>query len=225
MEDEDSFHNTISENTIMNNNVYGIYTNCYSPNGNIANRIYHNNFINNIKQVYVKHYNDWDDGYPSGGNYWSDYDEPGEGAYDNYHGPDQDLPGSDGIADEPYYIGDRYPLMEPYTGGDTTSPNLEIIEPKNALYIMNIKIRPYLLNFRKPLIIGKIDIEVNATDNKSGIDRVEFYIDDELIYTDTSEPYSWTWEECMFFRHIIKVIAYDIAENSAMDEIQVWKFF
>ncbi|RLE39908.1 hypothetical protein DRZ77_03375, partial [Candidatus Woesearchaeota archaeon] len=43
------------------------------------------------------------------GNYWSDFDEPSEGAYDN---------NSDGIVDSPYYIPggsnvDRYPLMHP----------------------------------------------------------------------------------------------------------------
>ena len=50
---------------------------------------------------------------PSGGNYWSDY----AGA-DVKSGPNQDLPGSDGIGDTPYIIDvnntDRYPLMNPY---------------------------------------------------------------------------------------------------------------
>jgi hypothetical protein len=48
--------------------------------------------------------NAWDDGYPSCGNYWSDYN-------------DTDLNG-DGIGDTPYIIDtnntDRYPLMSPY---------------------------------------------------------------------------------------------------------------
>lgn len=45
----------------------------------------------------------WDDGYPSGGNYWSDYD-----------GVDLD---NDGIGDTPYWVTgfakDDYPLMKP----------------------------------------------------------------------------------------------------------------
>ncbi|HEV8595196.1 MAG TPA: right-handed parallel beta-helix repeat-containing protein, partial [Thermoplasmata archaeon] len=53
--------------------------------------------------------NVWDDGYPSGGNYWSEY--VGE---DRFRGPNQNLPGSDGIGDTPYRIDadsvDRYPL-------------------------------------------------------------------------------------------------------------------
>ncbi|MFQ6084384.1 MAG: PKD domain-containing protein, partial [Candidatus Aminicenantia bacterium] len=48
-------------------------------------------------------------GYPSGGNYWSDYI-----GIDLYSGPNQDQPGSDGIGDAPYtfYGGqDNYPFM------------------------------------------------------------------------------------------------------------------
>ena len=52
---------------------------------------------------------------------------------------------------------------------------------------------------------------------------MEFYIDDELKETDTTEPYSWIWNEITPFRfmHTIKVIACDRAENSATDEIPV----
>jgi len=53
--------------------------------------------------------NRWDDGYPGGGNYWSDY-----GGVDVMSGPNQDQAGSDGIGDTPYVIDpsslDRYPI-------------------------------------------------------------------------------------------------------------------
>jgi len=75
--------------------------------------IYHNNFINNTIQVYVEqsdHSNFWDVDYPEGGNYWSDYS-----GLDDFTGPDQDQPGSDGIGDTHYLIDidnvDEYPLM------------------------------------------------------------------------------------------------------------------
>jgi parallel beta-helix repeat protein len=62
-------NNSIYENHITNN-VHGIWLS-YSSN----NKIYHNNFIDNIDQASVTagYTNVWDDGFPSGGNYWSDH--------------------------------------------------------------------------------------------------------------------------------------------------------
>jgi parallel beta-helix repeat protein len=80
------------------------------------NTIYHNNFINNTVQVVStpEYKNFWDDGYPSGGNYWSDYNDT-----DLYSGPYQNETGSDGVGDVRYVIDennqDNYPLMSPWT--------------------------------------------------------------------------------------------------------------
>jgi len=71
------------------------------------------------------------------------------------------------------------------TEDDEEPPMLGMIKPENALYIRNKKI----MSLRKPLIIGSIDIQVNATDVQSGIREVEFYIDNELKATVMSEPY------------------------------------
>jgi hypothetical protein len=79
------------------------------------NKIYHNNFVDNTNQIYIldPKGNTWNNGYPSGGNYWSDYTD-----VDCFSGPGQDTPGGDGIWDHPYVIDadnvDYYPLMPPY---------------------------------------------------------------------------------------------------------------
>ena len=101
--------NRITENYIIENSNTGIWLESSS-----MNRIYHNSLINNKYQVYsCESTNIWDDSYPSGGNYWSDYT-----GVDLYSGPNQDQPGSDGIGDSPYVIDennvDRYPLMQPW---------------------------------------------------------------------------------------------------------------
>jgi parallel beta-helix repeat protein len=95
-------NNTISDNT------YGFHlVNCTNL------QIYHNNIINNTIQTSDSYYSiQWNNTYPSGGNFWSDYN-----GSDFFSGPNQDIPGSDGIGDTPYIIDldsqDNYPLMEP----------------------------------------------------------------------------------------------------------------
>lgn len=96
--------NVLREN-VFSENTYGLVL--MSSSGN---EIYHNNFVNNSRQAYsTNSVNKWDGGYPSGGNYWSDY-----AGVDEKRGPGQDQPGSDGIGDTPYIIDrsneDRYPF-------------------------------------------------------------------------------------------------------------------
>jgi parallel beta-helix repeat protein len=118
-----NYNNTILENNITGNS-FGIVMN----NLLTGNRFYHNNVINNTEQVYTYYIfqgvdNAWDDGFPSGGNYWSDY-----GGNDFYSGPYQNETGSDGIGDSLYVIDannqDNYPLMNPWFSPDVAVLNV-----------------------------------------------------------------------------------------------------
>ncbi|UCG69979.1 MAG: right-handed parallel beta-helix repeat-containing protein [Thermoplasmata archaeon] len=101
-----SSNNTITYNH-LSNNYRGI--SLYSSTGN---KIYHNNIINNTFQAKdnTNNGNLWDNGYPSGGNYWSDYT-----GVDLNSTPAQNVPPPDGIGDTNYSIdndsADNYPLM------------------------------------------------------------------------------------------------------------------
>lgn len=99
-----STNNNISMNTIANNNG-GIRLDSSS-----SNNFYHNNVIDNTRQVLTyKLTNSWDDGYPSGGNYWSDYIS----RYPNASEIDDS-----GMWNTPYAIDpsnmDNYPLKNQY---------------------------------------------------------------------------------------------------------------
>jgi parallel beta-helix repeat protein len=101
-----SNNNDIVRNIIRSNNDNGLYTNASN------NNIYHNNFIHNLVNANDEGGNNWDNGYPSGGNYWSDYI-----GNDDYHGQNQDIPGHDRFGDIPYEIPcehgtDYYPLID-----------------------------------------------------------------------------------------------------------------
>jgi parallel beta-helix repeat protein len=110
--DDPSDYNTFAENTLANNNGYGFWMWFSSYN------LFCHNLCNNSKNVLVlsapaygyNSTNAWDNGYPSGGNYWSDYD-----GQDLCTGPYQNETGSDGIGDTPYVIDeynkDLFPLM------------------------------------------------------------------------------------------------------------------
>ncbi|MGD8506254.1 MAG: NosD domain-containing protein [Candidatus Bathyarchaeota archaeon] len=110
---EYSPQNTIAGNNVENNPNGIEFKSSRASRESSNNTVYHNSFVGNTVQV--KSYysaNSWDDGYPSGGNYWSDY-----AGIDDYNGPNQDQLGSDGIGDTQFVIDaentDTYPLMRP----------------------------------------------------------------------------------------------------------------
>jgi parallel beta-helix repeat protein len=115
-----ALNSSSSYNNVSGNNIAGNFIGMWL-NSSSNNRVFHN-FISNSLQIFDERWvypwippsiNSWDDDYPSGGNYWSDYT-----GIDVKSGPIQDHPGSDGIGDIPYVIDaenqDRYPLMKPY---------------------------------------------------------------------------------------------------------------
>lgn len=120
-----SDHNIFNYTEVMFNTNYGIFL-----NNSEYNTVYHNNFINNEGDAYDSGlYNEWNQSYPEGGNYWGDH----EGG-DDYYGEGQNQPGSDGIIDVPYAdIGggtgaqDEYPLAAP-----VPTPHVRIENPTNG---------------------------------------------------------------------------------------------
>jgi len=118
-----SNNNQIYSNTISDSNQYGAYV-----RQSINNKFYLNDFTNNEQNAQDANNNEWDNGYPSGGNSWDDYE-----GIDEFSGQNQDDPGSDELGDIPYDIPggnnqDRYPLGEfvnqdPEAYIDSITPN------------------------------------------------------------------------------------------------------
>ena len=104
-----SSFNIFTDNNILNNGI-GIYLTAYEGAYSHDNKIYHNNFKDNQITADRAYDNLFNDIYPSGGNYWSDYS-----GIDEKSGENQDQPGADGIGDTPYTFysnsQDRYPFM------------------------------------------------------------------------------------------------------------------
>jgi hypothetical protein len=109
------------------------------------------------------------------------------------------------------------------TGEEHAHPAIIITKPMdNYLYITGEKISPLL---PITIIIGKINVELKINGVSEEVEKVEFYIDDNLEYNDPDEPYTWLWDKPIFFKHSLKVIAYYGNGEQLIDDIIVWKFF
>lgn len=88
---------------------------------------------------------------------------------------------------------------------ETTSPELSIITPLNNAFIPGI---------------GILIVRANAS-HQNGIDRVEFYLDNELKCSDTRAPYEWEWDITgLNGDYIIKARAYQ-AEDPEVNPREV----
>lgn len=93
---------------------------------------------------------------------------------------------------------------------------VKIIKPEdNAIYLFNKKTR--IPSFQT-LVIGPIDIEVETTDD---VEKVEFYLDDNLKYIDRTHPFRWRLNEWAFLKRTkINVKAYPIDNEELFHKIQ-----
>jgi hypothetical protein len=131
------------------------------------------------------------------------------------------------IAWDNHHTSTNGPLWTFTTQSDTQAPIVEITSPgKGFLYINLRDIIVMKIPFISTIVLGKIDVTIDATDSQSGVNKVEFYIDDELQSTDTTAPFTWSWtERGLFLPYTIKVTAYDNAGNTQSDQIKLWKIF
>jgi|GEM_PF-1847356 len=111
-------------NTSFVGNTISEASDAFYTEYNVNVWFYHNNFLNDPGWYYGSAAQSiaWDNGYPSGGNYWSNFTTP-----DTHRGVLQNLAGSDRIVDTPLAINatniDHYPLAHPWT-----APTITFIE-------------------------------------------------------------------------------------------------
>lgn len=103
---------------------------------------------------------------------------------------------------------------------DDINPYIQITKPTKGFYIRNRIILPLLF---QSIIFGDIDIEVEAIDNETGIERVEFYVDNNLSLIDDTIPYSLLIDQGILKKYSIKTIAYDNIGNFKEEEINIIK--
>ncbi len=136
---------TLSENNFLEK--AGLYLESSSNN-----LVYHNNFFQPAID-FLGSQNRWDNGYPSGGNYWRNY-----AGMDNCSGSNQEVcVGGDGIGDTPFTfchdcpyvrdsITDHYPLMKPFAplvfGTAKFDPNVISLNSSSEYLTTSIQLPP-----------------------------------------------------------------------------------
>jgi hypothetical protein len=82
-----------------------------------------------------------------------------------------------------------------------------------------------IYNFYKnniAIIIGDVTVK---TEPLEPLLKVEFYLDDKLVFTDDSEPFEWSWTSFSFGKHKVKALGFDLNNNEVgFDDSIVWKF-
>jgi len=208
---------------IRDTESYGIFLYCYSNKNVVScsnithnqygialvssseNLIYSNNFINNSQPAKDDDTNQWDNG--TIGNYWDDYT-----GIDNYQGPNQDIPGSDGIGDTPHTISgginhDFFPLMDPWKPLINQKPLVNIYSPT-----MNA------------IITNTVTIKGTAQDTDGEILYVEISIDGKTWHTATGKNswvYNWDTTTVNNGNYTISARSYDGISYSYIKQIHL----
>ena len=203
-------NNTIAHNDLVGNGNIGIGFDIWGYWSETRdNHIHHNNIVGNKRQAIDNGSNEWDNGYPSGGNHWSDYS--GE---DSFHGPDQDIPGADGIGDTPYVIdndtADRYPLMDPVSHNGQ-EPFMDDVEPM-AVAGENVTV-----------VVGEnVTFDASESEDNAGIENFTWSLWDEegeLIGVWYIESFTYSFSQDGDFSAVLSVR--DFGQNVANDTVYI----
>jgi hypothetical protein len=110
---------------------------------------------------------------------------------------------------------------------DTTPPTIEIVRPGRGLYLFERFIIPRFIRITQ--VIGRITIEINATDNESGVSSVVILYGPlgKRVLANISEPpyvYTWRRDRLRFIHfHTLKIVAFDNAGNHGHAKMYVRK--
>jgi hypothetical protein len=116
---------------------------------------------------------------------------------------------------------EELPIFLPSFGIDTEAPYVKIEKPINGIYLFGNRIN---IQTDKTIIIGNFDIEVTAYDNYSGISKVQFRLDDEIIGEKREEPYKITCKTTHTGKGEIKVYAEDFLGWFVDDTIDIYYY-
>ena len=108
---------------------------------------------------------------------------------------------------------------------DLYPPEIRILSPhKGQIYIFGESLSRYFDRINCSIVIGKFEIISLIEDIGSHLQKVEIYVDDEVVYeqefsNEFSELIDWNCNKFLIGMHEIKIVAIDSYDNSAMEKL------
>jgi len=104
---------------------------------------------------------------------------------------------------------------------DIVFPDCGGVIKNNEIIVGTIHLYSFL-KYGTSLVFGDLTVH---TEELEPLSKVEFYLDDKLVFTDEESPFEWEWNRFSFGRHTVKAQAYDLEGNpGGFDTARVWKF-
>jgi hypothetical protein len=101
---------------------------------------------------------------------------------------------------------------------DVYHPQIKIINPKRGdFYFWDRPI--FEFRYDRIFVFDDILVTVDVKPGDSPIEKVEFYYDDNLMFTDKDPPYQWKLNKISIRKHNVKAVLYDEAGRTSEDEI------
>jgi len=106
---------------------------------------------------------------------------------------------------------------------DLYPPEIDFLVPKKGcFYVFDRFIR--IFNINLSIVIGKFEILARIGDLESHLQKVELYIDNEIVYEQEYSNSSWDFirwdcDKLLIGMHEIKIVAIDSHDNSAMQKL------
>ncbi len=103
---------------------------------------------------------------------------------------------------------------------DIEQPQIYIANPRAGKIFFNDNEKK-TYKYKTPILIDEINIYPEVKQGTYPIEKVEFYYNDKLLFTDTEKPYEYMLNKRSLGFYKIKVIVYDTKGNNATDEIKI----
>ncbi len=102
-------------------------------------------------------------------------------------------------------------------------PRVRIGTPRHGkLYFEDRTLKTF--RYGKTIVIDDVLVHADVKEGDGHIEKVDFYYDNKLVFTDTTIPYQWRINKLSFRKHNVKVVVYDELGRNASDETNFYLF-